>query len=112
MQAADDILKAGQRIQHEYISRQAVSLYSLKMEEFPETTNPFFLNTLVQNCDLEMFWDLRHTVKNGKVGHMEDLIAELLIFFTGGWNSNYAKQMYEILQILYHKLTPAIRHSI
>ncbi|KAG9084013.1 hypothetical protein FRC06_004273 [Ceratobasidium sp. 370] len=109
---AEDILNAGQRIQYEYISKPAVSLYSLDMEELPETADHVFLGTLVQNRDLEMFWDLRHAVKNGKVGHTEDLIPELLIFFTGGRNSNYAKQMYDILQILYHESTPAIRHSI
>ncbi|KAG8720931.1 hypothetical protein FRC08_017168 [Ceratobasidium sp. 394] len=77
------------------------------MEESPETADPVFLNSLVQNRDLEMFWDLQHVVKNGKVSHMEELTPELLIFFTGAQNSNYAKQMYEILQILYHEWMPS-----
>ncbi|KAG8726525.1 hypothetical protein FRC10_007000, partial [Ceratobasidium sp. 414] len=82
------------------------------MEDSPEDADPVFLNTLSQTRDLEMFWDLRHAVKHGNVGHMEDLIPELLVFFTGSRNSNYAKQMYEILQVMQYESTDAIRHSI
>ncbi|KAG8704364.1 hypothetical protein FRC09_003599 [Ceratobasidium sp. 395] len=107
----EEILEAAKRIQLERVSKQAVSLYNIEMEE-AEDTDPVFLNTLIQLRDLEMFWDLRHAIKHGLVGHMEDLIPDLLVFFTGGRNANYARQMYEILLLLYHESTPAIRYSI
>lgn len=103
-----DILNAGERIQLERISKQAVSLYAMEME-LSDDPDPVFLNTLIQTRDLELFWDLRHAVKHGLVGHMEDLIPDLLVFLTGGRNTNYARQMYEILQILYHESSDAIR---
>ncbi|KAF8598909.1 hypothetical protein BDV93DRAFT_450364, partial [Ceratobasidium sp. AG-I] len=83
-----DILEAGQRIQREH-SKQAVSLYEVESEALGAEADPVFLNTLVQNRDLELFWDLRDAVKYGHVGHMEDLLPEMLVFFTGGRNSNY-----------------------
>ncbi|KEP46942.1 hypothetical protein V565_174490 [Rhizoctonia solani 123E] len=108
----EDIITVGKRIQRERVSRQAVSLYEMEMDDSPEDADPVFLSTLIQTRDMELFWDLRHAVKHGLVGHMEDLIPELLMFFTGGRNGNYAKQMYRILQVLKHESTDAIRHSI
>ncbi|KAG9103211.1 hypothetical protein FRC06_011751 [Ceratobasidium sp. 370] len=107
-----DVLEAGRKIQRERISKQAISLYELEAGGSVETFDQVFLESLIQTRDLELFWDLRHAVKHGKVGHMEDLIPELLVFFTGGRHSNYARQMYETLQILFHESTPAIRHAI
>lgn len=105
----EDILAAGKRIQRERFSKQAVSLYDVEMNEQEEKADPVFLNTLVQKRDLKLFWDFKDAVKHGNVGHMEDLLPELLVFFTGGRNTNYAKQMYELLQTMWHESTPEIR---
>ncbi|CAE6421588.1 unnamed protein product [Rhizoctonia solani] len=108
----DDVKDLGKRMQQERISKQAVSLYEIEMLDDETDSDPVFLNTLIQNRDLELFWDLRHAVKHGHVGHMEDLLPELLVFFSGSKNSNYAKEMYELLQIMRHETTPEIRHAI
>jgi hypothetical protein len=76
----DDIFKAGGRIQRERVSKAAVSLYRCTMEDLPaEESDSVFLNTLMQHRDLSLFWDLAHAVKHGLVGHMEDLLPELLV---------------------------------
>lgn len=106
----EDILQVGRRIQTNHVSKQAVTRYQLEMEMGNvKEADPVFLNTLIQVRDMELFWDLNHAIKHGKVGHMEDLVPELLVFFTGGKNKNYARQMYELLQIMRHESTPKIR---
>lgn len=104
--SASDIFNLGQRIQAERISSQAVSVCRQQLDDHEDEV---FLGTLVTTRDLMIHWDLRYAVKHGQVGHMEDVIPELLIYFTGGRNKNYARQMYEILQLLYHETTPKIR---
>ncbi|KAG8751863.1 hypothetical protein FRC11_008920, partial [Ceratobasidium sp. 423] len=68
----EDIIRVGKRIQCERVSRQGVSLYEMKMEGSPEDSDLVFSNSLLQNCDMELFWDIRHAVKHRLVGHMED----------------------------------------
>ncbi|KAF8594259.1 hypothetical protein BDV93DRAFT_565624 [Ceratobasidium sp. AG-I] len=109
----DDIYHAGERIQRERVSKSAVSLYRCEMEDsLVDATDPVLFNTLIQNRDLLVFWDLVHDVKHGHVGHMEDLLPDLLVYFAGGKHAHYAKQMYELLQLLNHECTPAIRYAI
>ncbi|CUA73555.1 leucine--tRNA ligase [Rhizoctonia solani] len=108
----DDIEALGQRIQQERISKQAVSFYEIEISESNTKVDDIFRNMLIQNRDLELFWDLRHAIKHGHVGHMEDLLPELLVFFSGSKNSNYAKEMYQLLQVMRHEITPEIRHAI
>lgn len=103
---AKQILEVAQRIQSQRVSSQAVSECRQHLGEHKDEV---LLGTLITTRDLMLHWNLRHAVKHGHVGHMEDLLPELLIYFTGAGNKNYAQQMYEILQLLYHETTPAIR---
>ncbi|KAG8692809.1 hypothetical protein FRC09_010940 [Ceratobasidium sp. 395] len=106
---AQEILELGNRLQAHRISSQAVSEYRQSLDQDGDEV---FLGTLVTTRDLMLHWDLHHAVKHGHVGHMEDMLPELLFYFTGAGNKNYARQMYEILQLLHHKTTPAIREVI
>ncbi|KAG9118323.1 hypothetical protein FRC07_007220, partial [Ceratobasidium sp. 392] len=103
---AQEIFDLGKRIQSQRISSQAVSKCRQNLAQHQDEV---FLGTLVMTRDLMTHWDLNDAVKHGYVGHMEDLLPELLIYFTGGRNKNYARQMYELLQLMYHETTPAIR---
>ncbi|CUA67950.1 E3 ubiquitin-protein ligase listerin [Schizosaccharomyces pombe 972h-] [Rhizoctonia solani] len=104
-----EILDLGKRIQSERISSQAVSECRQTMDQHKDEV---FLSTLITNRDLMMHYDLHHAVKHGHVGEMEDMIPELLVYFTGAGSKNYAREMYEMLQMLYHETTPEMRTAI
>ncbi|KAG9081759.1 hypothetical protein FS749_007414 [Ceratobasidium sp. UAMH 11750] len=106
---AQEILELGRKIQSQRVSSQAVSECQQTLDEHQDET---FLGTLATTRDLMIHWDLHHAVKHGHVGQMEDVIPELLIYFTGAHNKNYARQMYETLQLLNYETTPAIREAI
>ncbi|KAG8753923.1 hypothetical protein FRC12_011370 [Ceratobasidium sp. 428] len=108
----EEVLDLGKRIQRTRVSRQAPPLYQAHLRRSGEQPDEVFMATLLRNRDLELYWDLGHAVKHGDVGHMEDLIPDLLSYFTGSGNANYARQMYEILQTLYYESTDAMRHGI
>ncbi|KAG8725220.1 hypothetical protein FRC09_005675 [Ceratobasidium sp. 395] len=110
--SAEDILAVAKRIQLERVSKQAVSRYEAECMLSGVAPDEVFHDSLIMTQDLELFWDVKHAIKHGKVEHMEDMLSERLVFFAGGRNTNYAWQMYETLQILHHESTPAIRYAI
>ncbi|KAG9094064.1 hypothetical protein FRC06_011195 [Ceratobasidium sp. 370] len=108
----EDIFAAGKHIQRTRVSRQALPLYQAELRCSGRPLDAVFVESLLQNRHEEMFWDLRHAVKHGDVGHIEDLVPDLLVFFTGSRNTNYARQMYELLQTLYYESTDKMRYAI
>ncbi|KAG8705141.1 hypothetical protein FRC08_001820 [Ceratobasidium sp. 394] len=106
---AQEILDLGKRIQAQRVLSQAVSISRRSLDQHKDEV---FVGTLATTRDLMIHWDLHHAVKHGHVGHMEDLIPELLIYFTGAKSKNYARQMYELLQLLRYETTPAIQEAI
>ncbi|KAG8793015.1 hypothetical protein FRC12_004163 [Ceratobasidium sp. 428] len=67
---------------------------------------------LKQTQDLELFWDLKHAVEHGLVGHIKDLLPELLIYLIEAQMPNYAQEIYETLHFLYCESTSELRHAI
>ncbi|KAG9084228.1 hypothetical protein FRC06_004158, partial [Ceratobasidium sp. 370] len=49
---------------------------------------------------------------HGDIDRIKAILPELLYFFIGAGNGNYAKEVYELLQLLTHETTPAVRAVI
>ncbi|KAG8703424.1 hypothetical protein FRC09_004164 [Ceratobasidium sp. 395] len=49
---------------------------------------------------------------HGDVDQIEALLPELLCYFIGSGNGNYAKEVFEFLQLITHECTPALRAAI
>ena len=58
------------------------------------------------NHDILQYIVLDQAIKHGDVGLMEDMLPQLLFWFMGGRNSNYATEVLELLQGL-HREWPA-----
>ncbi|KAG9107655.1 hypothetical protein FRC07_008592 [Ceratobasidium sp. 392] len=89
MHTAEDILAVAKRIQCTWVSRMALPLYEINLRHSGKDLDAVLVNSLLQNQDMELFRDLRHAVKHGNVGHMEDLLPDLLVFFTGGRKNRF-----------------------
>ena len=55
------------------------------------------------NNDVLPYIELRHAIRSGDVGRMEDLLPHLAFRFAGGGNSNYTVEILELCQGLYQE---------
>lgn len=62
--------------------------------------------------ELLLYYSVRRAYKHGDVDRIEALLPELLFFYLGSGNSNYAEEVFEFLQLLKHETTPAVRSVI
>ncbi|KAH7329749.1 hypothetical protein B0J17DRAFT_722444 [Rhizoctonia solani] len=64
---------------------------------------------IMRQCELLLYFSLRRAFKHGDVDCIEALLPELLFYFTGAGNNNYAQEILEFLQFITHECTPEIR---
>ncbi|KAG8685991.1 hypothetical protein FRC09_014427 [Ceratobasidium sp. 395] len=62
--------------------------------------------------ELLLFCSLRRAFKYGDIDRIEAILPKLLYFFIGSGHGNYAKEVYELLQLLNHETTPGLRDTI
>lgn len=101
---AEDVLKLATDIYSKHASSGA--LYRLDNGNSTDDMRP---TTVIQNRDLMLYYALRTAVRHGRIDRIEDLLWELLVFFSGSGNSNYAKEVYEFLQFVTYECTPELK---
>ncbi|KAH7334676.1 hypothetical protein B0J17DRAFT_720210 [Rhizoctonia solani] len=63
---------------------------------------------IMRQHELLLYFSLWHAFKHGDVDCIEALLPELLFYFTGAGNNNYAQEILEFLQFITHECTPEI----
>ncbi|KAG9080316.1 hypothetical protein FRC06_006796, partial [Ceratobasidium sp. 370] len=86
---AEDILALAKKVYSNHASFSAIS--RLKRSE---STDGLRQSTILTNTDLLCYYAYRDANKHGRIDHIEDLMPELLVFFSGSSNTNYAKENY------------------
>jgi hypothetical protein len=86
-----------------------VSLGALARLKRNGSTDQARPSTILTNADLLCYYAYCHANKHGDIDRIEDLLPELLMFFSGSGNSNYAKELYYFLQLLTHECTPNLK---
>jgi hypothetical protein len=89
------------RIYAERISSGAIESLSNKLE-----VDQVLRNIILMTCDLLQYSSVRTAIQSGNVGWLEDLLPNLLIYFKGRGNSNYAVELLNMLQWIIRKRTP------
>lgn len=100
----EDVLKLAANVYSKHASSGA--LYRLEKSKSTDDVRP---TTVIQNRDLRLYYALRTAVKHGRIDRIEDLLWDLLVFFAGSGNSNYANEVYEFLQFLTYECTPELK---
>ncbi|KAG9081188.1 hypothetical protein FRC06_005743 [Ceratobasidium sp. 370] len=104
---AAEVLELVTRVYTNHASAAALS--KLRQTNSTDQARP---STILTNRDLLRYYSFRHAIKHRDVDRIEDLLPELLIFFSGLGNSNYAKETYNFLQLITHELTPKLREAV
>jgi hypothetical protein len=86
-----------------------LALAKLKSRNSTDKLRP---STILTNANLLRYYAYRHANKHGRIDRIEDLLPELLVFFSGSGNSNYAKELYYFLQLLTHECTPDLKYAL
>ncbi|KAG8767148.1 hypothetical protein FRC12_006423 [Ceratobasidium sp. 428] len=68
--------------------------------------------TIQRQRDLLLFHSLRRAFKYGDVDRIEAILPELLYYFIGAGNGQYADEVYVFLQLLTHETTPEMKDAI
>ncbi|KAG8683228.1 hypothetical protein FRC11_013810, partial [Ceratobasidium sp. 423] len=63
---------------------------------------------IMHQHELLLYFLLWHAFKHGDVDWIEALLPELLFYFTGAGNNNYAQEVLEFLQFITHECTPEV----
>lgn len=103
---ADEVLELAKKIHAEHASSGA--LYRLAQSNSTDEVRP---TTIIQNRDLLLYYAYRVANKHGRIDRIEDLMPELMTYFAGSGNSNYAREVYEFLQLITHECTPNVRYE-
>ncbi|KAG8694290.1 hypothetical protein FRC08_008582 [Ceratobasidium sp. 394] len=102
--SADTLSKTARRIYFERVASSAAE--SLASE--PQPDENLLISTL-QTHDLLQYYSVRSAIQSGNVGWLEDLIPNLLVYFKGRENYNYALELAEAMQWMYHEASPEMR---
>lgn len=73
------------------------------LTKLPKDGDPVLRSTITLNRDLDTYYQLRHSIKSGDVGHMEHLIPTLLLMFKGANHGNYAQLMLNLINFKKYK---------
>ncbi|KAG8696910.1 hypothetical protein FRC08_006849 [Ceratobasidium sp. 394] len=105
---APDVLRSmAERIFHERISPAA--LVDLSSRDQPDQV---LRQTILQTRDLLQYNSTRTAIRSGNVGWLEDLLPNLLIYFKGRENYNYAQVLAETMQWMRHEAPPGMSDAI
>ncbi|KAG9075949.1 hypothetical protein FS749_012323 [Ceratobasidium sp. UAMH 11750] len=102
--SAEDLHKLASQALTEHASSGALEL--LKAEDDLRST------VIKRQRELLLYYAIRRAIKHGDIDRIEALLPELLFFFIGAGNGNYANEVFELLQLLTHETTPAVRAAI
>ncbi|KAG9080981.1 hypothetical protein FRC06_005959, partial [Ceratobasidium sp. 370] len=67
---------------------------------------------ILRQRDLLLYYSIRRAYKHSDIDRIEALLPELLLYFIGSGNGNYAKEVFEFLQLITYECTPVIRTAI
>ncbi|KAG9080696.1 hypothetical protein FRC06_006252 [Ceratobasidium sp. 370] len=67
---------------------------------------------ILRQRELLLYYSIRRAYRHGDIDRIEALLPELLFYFIGSGNGNYAKETFELLQLITHECTPDIRMAI
>ncbi|KAG8699125.1 hypothetical protein FRC09_006826 [Ceratobasidium sp. 395] len=102
--SAEDLFNLATKALLEHASSGA-----LQRDKSTDKFRPIFIR---RQRELLLYFSLRRALKHGDIDRFEALLPELMYFFIGAGNSNYAKEVYNLLQIITHESTPVIRAAI
>ncbi|QRV87239.1 hypothetical protein RhiJN_15257 [Ceratobasidium sp. AG-Ba] len=77
-----------------------------------ESKDQLKLLMIQRRRDLMLYYSSKRAYKHGDVDRIEALLPEHLFFFIGAGNGNYAKEVFNFLQVLTHECTPDVRTAI
>ncbi|EIM85200.1 uncharacterized protein STEHIDRAFT_111829 [Stereum hirsutum FP-91666 SS1] len=75
----------------------------------PEDQDEVNSQAIMFLTDLLPYFNLRDSIKRGDVGRIQDLLPWMLLRFEGGSNSNYTKEILELLQGLEREWQPDVK---
>ncbi|KAG8777150.1 hypothetical protein FRC12_000516 [Ceratobasidium sp. 428] len=67
---------------------------------------------IMRQQDLLLYYSIQCAYMHGDVDQIEALLPELLCYFIGSGNGNYAKEVFEFLQLITHECTPTLHVAI
>ncbi|KAG8702783.1 hypothetical protein FRC09_004533 [Ceratobasidium sp. 395] len=99
-----DLYKLATRILNEHASGLAL--------DADKSNDELHAVIIKRHRDLLLFYSLRRAFKYGDIDRIEAILPELLFFFVGAGNGQYADEIYQFLQLLTHETTPDLRAAI
>ncbi|KAG9079065.1 hypothetical protein FRC06_007969, partial [Ceratobasidium sp. 370] len=96
-----------ERIFHERVSSAA--LVDLSSQDRPDQV---LRQTILQTRDLLQYYSTRIAIRSGNVGWLEDLLPNLIIYFKGRENYNYAQLLAETMQWMRHEAPPGMSDAV
>ncbi|KAG8740128.1 hypothetical protein FRC12_016105 [Ceratobasidium sp. 428] len=100
----NDLYNLAERIVTEHASSGAL--------ELDESDDELRKVIIQRQRDLLLYHSLRRAFKYGDVDRIEAILPELLYYFIGAGNGQYADEVYVFLQLLSHETTPALKVAI
>ncbi|KAG8712665.1 hypothetical protein FRC08_014243 [Ceratobasidium sp. 394] len=105
--SAVQLAEIAKHIHSEQVSSAALE----QLASEPEPDN-VLRNTIFQSRDLLKYSSVRRGIQSGNVGWVEDLLPDLIIYFRGRGNNNYAQELAEVMQWMRHEASPEMRHVL
>ncbi|KAG9085727.1 hypothetical protein FS749_004201 [Ceratobasidium sp. UAMH 11750] len=105
--SADTLSETARQIYFERVASSAAE--SLASQPHPDKN---LLISTLQTRDLLQYYSVRSAIQSGNVGWLEDLIPNLLVYFKGRENYNYALELAEAMQWMYHEASPEMRAAV
>ncbi|KAG9089848.1 hypothetical protein FRC06_001363 [Ceratobasidium sp. 370] len=103
----EEVLTLAENVYTNHIANSALNNLTLS-----GSTNKLRPSIICTNANLLRYYAYRHVNKHRRIDRIKDLLPELLIFFAGSGNSNYAKELYYFLQLLMHECTADLKSAI
>lgn len=101
---ADDSIQLACNALHHHASSGAL--------ELNESDNEMCPVIIKRQLELLLYYSIQHACRYGDIDHKEGLLPELLFYYIGAGNSNYAKEVFEFLQLITHESTPAVQYVV
>ena len=100
------------RLATSIVNKRASSSAIAILEGFGAQNNdPVLRQSILLNTDLLLYTQLRETIREGDVGHLEYLVPSLAMYYKGAGKPNYARLMIDYLQWSKYEAPPGIRYG-